>query len=640
MLEAHLVAALMPGIEHLIQIGDHQQLRPQINNHSLSLESTKGQLYQLDRSQFERLAIGQNGLPALPVAQLNIQRRMRPEIANLIRTTMYPTLTNHTSVLSLPDVVGMRDNIFWLNHDKPEDASTDDGRLKSHSNEWEVSMTSALVRHLVRQGAYKSGDIAVLTPYSGQLQKLRTILSSDFDISLSDRDEDELALKGFEPDSGGRTSLRGITIRKERVIESLRLATVDNFQGEEAKVVIVTLVRSNRDGRVGFLKTKNRVNVLLSRAQHGLYLIGNAETYSNVPMWVDVQRQLEEAGGIGRAFKLCCPRHKDTAIQCADPDDFARQSPEGGCSLPCQWRLDKCGHQCLAKCHSTTMHQAFSCPCPCPRRRVTCDHACTKLCGEECGPCKVMVDDVHLPCGHSRNGVPCFQAQEPEHIRCKVEVQREVPGCGHIIAVACCKDVTSEAFLCPEPCKQILGCGHLCPGSCGTCGKSKAGSEEEHVHRSCNKPCGRARNTCSHFCRQPCHNGVACPPCPNPCEVSHSIPRLSFRTLNRRSRYDAITRNARFAVPTRARHASRDAFGLAIIKALAPCPAPRRAIVFHATKDARKSLNAAIVARVFAVRCAQNSIVSPAAQRETIVSISSSSNYTRTSTSTRHPSSS
>ena len=49
-MEAHVISALMPGIEHFIQIGDHRQLRPQIQNYSLSLESSIGMAWQLDRS--------------------------------------------------------------------------------------------------------------------------------------------------------------------------------------------------------------------------------------------------------------------------------------------------------------------------------------------------------------------------------------------------------------------------------------------------------------------------------------------------------------------------------------------------------------------------------------------------------------
>jgi hypothetical protein len=521
--EAHVLSALIPGVEHFIQIGDHQQLRPQISNYDLSLESNSGKMFQLDRSQFERLAVGEPGLPAIPLAQLDVQRRMRPEIARLIRNTMYPGLRDHESVVDLPDVSGMRDNIFWLSHSHEEDSENDHHHVKSHSNEWEVDMTKALIRHLIRQGCYKPTDIAVLTPYSGQLVKLRTCLGNDFDISLSDRDEDALAREGYESQEDNKSTSSLPTLQKRRLSESLRLATVDNFQGEEAKVVVVSLVRSNRIGKVGFLKTKNRINVLLSRAQHGLYLIGNADTYSNVPMWVDVRRQLEETDSVGPAFRLCCPRHRDTPIECAEPDDFPRLSPEGGCNLTCDWRLEDCGHKCLAKCHSKAMHSVFLCPRPCPRRRVTCDHLCPKLCGENCGPCHVIVDDVRLPCGHTQQGLACFQTQQLANIKCSVEVRKEVPGCGHVLSLPCHRDTTSTMFKCPEPCLQNLECGHSCSGSCGMCNDRRADGSNKTTHRVCRKLCERPHNTCSHLCGKPCHPEQPCPPCTDSCEVRISI---------------------------------------------------------------------------------------------------------------------
>ncbi|KAJ9481405.1 hypothetical protein VN97_g12076 [Penicillium thymicola] len=303
-MEAHVISALMPGVEHFIQIGDHRQLRPQIQNYSLSLESSTGMAWQLDRSQFERRALGEPGLKPAPISQLNVQRRMRPEISQLIRR-VYPKLEDHESTTALPNVVGMRDNLFWLDHQCEEDSRDDGSRVKSHSNQWEVDMATALVRHLVRQGEYKSTDIALLTPYTGQLRNLRTSLSKDFEICLSERDLETLAADGFEkvededPESNSRKALE-----KKTLLQTLRLATVDNFQGEEAKVIVVSLVRSNKKRKVGFLRTENRINVLLSRAQHGMYLIGNAETYLNVEMWADVHSQLSRANAVGRVQRV------------------------------------------------------------------------------------------------------------------------------------------------------------------------------------------------------------------------------------------------------------------------------------------------------------------------------------------------
>ena len=367
-LEAHMLSALIPSAQHLIQIGDHQQLRPQINNHNLSLENPLGRIYQLDRSQFERLSVGERGRPPFPISQLNVQRRMRPDISALIRKTQYPRLEDHASVGELPNVIGMRNNIFWLDHKRTEESMRPDTVQKSKSNDWEVDMTHTLVRHIVRQGIYNSRDIAVLTPYTGQLQKLRAKMSHDFEIVLSEQDRDKLAKDGFtsegiHTESKSKLSESGEAFLEKKTLNNLlRIATVDNFQGEEAKIVLVSLVRSNDRNRVGFLRTENRINVLLSRAQYGMYLIGNADTYANIPMWAAVLGMLRLQDSVGPAFALCCPRHPETEIQVAQPEEFATHSPEGGCRLACDRRLDACGHRCMAKCHSETMHRIFSCP--------------------------------------------------------------------------------------------------------------------------------------------------------------------------------------------------------------------------------------------------------------------------------------
>ncbi|KAH8748254.1 AAA domain-containing protein, partial [Diaporthe sp. PMI_573] len=495
-LEAHLISALMPGVEHFIQIGDHQQLRPQITNNALSMENPAGEPYQLDRSQFERLALGQPGLAPLPVAQLNVQRRMRPEDSRLIRETMYQRLEDHDSVKELPDVVGMRDNVFWLTHNRPEDAADEDTRLKSRGNAWEVGMVAALVRHLIRQGVYRSTDIAVLTPYGKQLQQLRSALSRDFEVFLGEKDADMLAMDGLADDDAADASDSRpdkSTLERKKLLDTIRLATVDNFQGEEAKVVVVSLVRSNDRRKVGFLRTPNRINVLLSRAQHGMYLIGNAETYCNVPMWVEVCRILKETGALGTALELQCLRHPETPIRCSEPEHFGRFSPDGGCSLPCDKRLEGCGHQCTTMCHSDTMHAAFVCIQPCPRIRTTCEHTCPRLCGDDCGPCLVAVRDVQLPCGHRVDILPCHQTLQRDKIRCSVKVAKTVARCGHTVSVACAIDVAAAAFKCPTPCTHALSCGHTCPGSCGGC---TAGEDGVVGHRSCSQLCRRRRDAC------------------------------------------------------------------------------------------------------------------------------------------------
>ncbi len=531
-MEPHILSALLPSVEHFVQIGDHQQLRPQINNYNLSLESQQGASYQLDRSQFERLSVGERGRPSFPVAQLNVQRRMRPEISTLIRETMYPRLLDHTSTKTLPSVVGMRKDVFWLNHENYEEGARADAHQKSHSNLWEVNMIHALVRHILRQGVYNSTDIAVLTPYTGQLQKIRSKMRNDFEIVLSERDQETLTKDGYIGDDIGSENDDAVAqmaspaklLEKKQMSDLLRVATVDNFQGEEAKVIIVSLVRSNNERKVGFLKTTNRINVLLSRAQHGMYLIGNMNTYSNQPMWSRVQGMLQGADCVGKALGLCCPRHIDTEIHISEPDDFARFSPEGGCQLPCDRRLPNCGHRCLAKCHSESLHLAFSCPQQCQRLHKPCNHMCQKsTCGEDCGQCETRIDDVQLPCTHSKDHVPCYLTQDLDLIKCVVLVHKEVPGCKHTVEVQCLRDVSSELFKCPTPCVSTLGCGHLCPGTCGRCSVKDSQGRPVVMHSSCSKICGRRFGACNHTCPRLCHDGQDCGPCLSACEVCSFI---------------------------------------------------------------------------------------------------------------------
>jgi hypothetical protein len=143
----------------------------------------------------------------------------------------------------------------------------------------------------------------------GQLRKLRRELGQVFAITVGDRDLDDLAQEGNVLDSSEPNGFA----TKTTLLQALRIATVDNFHGEEAKVVIISLVRSNSERKPGFLKTSNRINVLLTRAKHGMYIIGNSETAGVVPMFAQVISLLQENDNFGEMLELCCPRHSQKA---------------------------------------------------------------------------------------------------------------------------------------------------------------------------------------------------------------------------------------------------------------------------------------------------------------------------------------
>ncbi|KAI4109364.1 MAG: hypothetical protein LQ339_001864 [Xanthoria mediterranea] len=333
-LEAHTLTALLPSVEHAILIGDHQQLRPQVKDYHLCHDNPRGKHLALDISLFERLVSPAHDtkLPPLPFSRLKIQRRMHPSIAELIRRTLYVDLEDDATVCEYPAVDGMRDRLFWLTHNNREDgADPTQAQSDSKSNSFEVSMVSALASHLVRQGTYAAEDIAILTPYVRQLQNLRRSLGGMFEVVMSDRDIE--ALEEQETFKDARPAPPPSTVRKITLANALRIATVDNFQGEEAKIIILSFVRSNAEGKCGFLKTSNRINVALSRARHGMYIIGDPRTASSVPMWAEIIGLLEAQGNIGPTLSLCCPRHSEDLIEVSTPDEFAILSPEGGSKL-------------------------------------------------------------------------------------------------------------------------------------------------------------------------------------------------------------------------------------------------------------------------------------------------------------------
>ncbi|KAK2031684.1 P-loop containing nucleoside triphosphate hydrolase protein [Colletotrichum zoysiae] len=519
-LEGHLLTALLPTVEHAILIGDHLQLRPQIQDWRLQRANPAGTKYSLDMSLFERLVQPPANVPSLPFSILDTQRRMHPSISELVRSTLYPSLSDSEGVREYPEVCGLAKRLFWLHHESPESGrhSDQDSIETSYSNDFEIEMVSALVSHLLRQGVYKSGEIAVLTPYLGQLKKLQQKLGSMMQIIVNDRDMEDLAEMDSSDKIHQAASWRGAA--KATALHGVRAATVDNFQGEEANVVIVSLVRSNNEKRCGFLSTPNRINVLLSRAKHGMYIIGNSSTSSHVPMWAQVIEILQNSGNIGRELELQCPRHPDGASFVSRAEHFIQSSPDGGCNLRCDRRL-ACGHSCTGPCHSDFLHNALKCLEDCVRPKEGCDHACRKRCGEPCDKlCREVLRGVKLvlSCGHIVDDVECWIAQDPSTIKCVVPVNKQVPGCTHTVKMPCHVDVTTDSYQCKSECGFQRSCGHTCKLQCSTCREREDGKVIREDHGTCKQLCERPFTACRHRCKEPCHGQAGCPPCSAPCQ--------------------------------------------------------------------------------------------------------------------------
>ncbi|KAI9558322.1 hypothetical protein GHT06_015075 [Daphnia sinensis] len=437
-LEAHVVCALSASCQQLVLIGDHQQLRPPVTVHRLAKD------FSLDVSLFERLI--KNGMEP---SVLGVQHRMRPEIARLIVPAIYPTLENHSSVLEYPTIRGLTSNIFFLTHTELE---IGDHEGKSHLNPYEAQLSLTLARHLIMQG-YAPKQITILTTYSGQL-------------------------------------LHFFKIRREQpAVQSVRISVVDNFQGEENDIIILSLVRSNEDENIGFLRIENRICVALSRAKQGFYMIGNMQNLQGKSkLWNGISKLLESNDQLGPDFCLKCDSH-DVITRARQVADFP---PEGGCMGKCATTM-ACGHICPKICHTNDReHAEFKCNENCTRFCPV-GHPCPKKCFVDCKPCMVRVTK-QLPCTHEQT-VLCYK--DPAEEFCQTPVWKILPACGHGVDLLCGASV-SEA-VCPEPCGMTLDCGHICPLSCH--------KRSSHVNVKCQQPCQRLcadQHPCNKLCYEDC----------------------------------------------------------------------------------------------------------------------------------------
>ncbi|KAG9229292.1 putative AAA family ATPase [Amylocarpus encephaloides] len=382
-LESHVLTALSPNTKQLILIGDHKQLRPKYSNYAISVE--KGDGYDFNRSMFERLVLAN-----YPHTTLSKQHRMCPEISSLVRHLTYPSLQDADKTLNRTPVRGIRDRVVFFNHNYPE-ANTqeladrrDPESKTSKSNSFEVDLVLKCLRYLGQQG-YGTDKLVILTPYLGQLRLLRDHLIVENDPVLNDLDSFDLVRAGL-------LSEVSANINKQPI----KISTIDNYQGEESEIVIVSLTRSNEKGDIGFMFSPERLNVLLSRARDGLIMIGNAQTFLKSrnadQAWTPFLHFMKENGHLYDGLPVQCQQHPHKKVLLKTARDFDVECPDGGCSEPCGTQLSCGTHYCPSKCHQLYDHSKMECqqlvPFVCPLKHIS-QRPCSKsqaacaICAEE-----------------------------------------------------------------------------------------------------------------------------------------------------------------------------------------------------------------------------------------------------------------
>ncbi|XP_029345817.1 NFX1-type zinc finger-containing protein 1 [Acyrthosiphon pisum] len=340
-LEPHIVASLSEYCEHVILIGDHKQLRPQTANRII------GKKYRLDISLFERMV--NNEIPSYVLAE---QHRMRPEIAGLVAPTIYPYLRNHASVMERPHVKGVGMDIFCITHNVHEEKNYE---LSSFVNSVEANYLVALANYLLKQGYYPE-DVTIMAMYNAQVIYITNLINSP----------------PFEH------------------LANIRVSSVDAYQGEENEIVLLSLVRSNNNNSIGFLKTNNRVCVALSRARLGFYMAGDLKLLARASkLWNSIKTYLCSLNALGPKLLLKCQIHNKVIGSASSGLDFEKFT---GCQLKCNVKLS-CGHLCKELCHiEDSGHLMVKCSNVC-NRKCPRDHLCSKMCHEECS-CQEMINEI------------------------------------------------------------------------------------------------------------------------------------------------------------------------------------------------------------------------------------------------------
>ena len=262
-----VIIAVLPQITRIVSIGDQQQLEPYTDIQPRHNRKTKTEGY------FHRAA----RVLCKEIPMLQTQFRMHPKICKLVSSIAYggQLRTDPAVAAQRERQIASAQAISWVGY-----AREGAGESKSAgcSSSWKNHQELEIVcdRAIVEVGVLRPQNkrLLIITFYREQLYLLREKLA---DMGVLARDG-KTGLP-VDPDDG-----------------HVRVTTVDSAQGSEADCVILSMVRCNERGDVGFLANQNRAIVAISRAKDRLIIVGHKETVAAWGLW---ERVLNEVEGIG-----------------------------------------------------------------------------------------------------------------------------------------------------------------------------------------------------------------------------------------------------------------------------------------------------------------------------------------------------
>ncbi|MFP4115933.1 MAG: IGHMBP2 family helicase, partial [Candidatus Aenigmatarchaeota archaeon] len=247
----------------VVMAGDHKQLPPTILNQEAKEQG-------LEETLFERMIeVHGDGIKKM----LETQYRMNTDIMNFPSQEFYDGelkaaegVAGHKLQVSgepsdeLMGKVLNPENIVVFLDSRGEWPERSREGSTSKENRKEAEMVEKVVRECIDRGVPPE-EIGVISPYDDQVD----LLNSKMDA------------------------------------EGLEIKTVDGFQGREKEVIVLSFVRSNENGEIGFLKDLRRLNVSITRARKKLIMVGDSETLEEHPTYKRLLNYVEEIGKVLKA---------------------------------------------------------------------------------------------------------------------------------------------------------------------------------------------------------------------------------------------------------------------------------------------------------------------------------------------------
>ena len=231
----------------VILAGDHCQLPPTVK----SIMALKG---GLGKTLMERIV--ENKPEA--VTLLKMQYRMNEQIMKFSSEWFYHGMVESAPTVSHRGILDYDTPMMWIDTAECDGKEEFVGENFGRINRAEAELTlQTLQQYLEKIGKQRileeSIDVGIISPYRAQVQLLRK----------------ELRKREF--------------FRPYRHL--LTVNTVDGFQGQERDIILISLVRSNDGGDIGFLRDLRRMNVAITRARMKLIILGSSETMTSHPFY-------------------------------------------------------------------------------------------------------------------------------------------------------------------------------------------------------------------------------------------------------------------------------------------------------------------------------------------------------------------